>query len=71
MDSELAKAQIKSLLANKAKFKQSANSTAIKCYMAGVAGLSKVLQFNKANDLQTVKAAAKTAAKASHIQLLN
>ena len=71
MDLELAEAQIESLLADKKNSKQSADSAAIKNYMAGVASKSKVLQFNKAEDLQVAKTAAKAAAEASHFESLN
>ena len=51
MDLKLAEAQIESLLVNKVKPKQSANSAAIESYMAGIISLSKIPQFNKTKDL--------------------
>ena len=71
IDLELAEVQIKSLLANKTKHKQSVDSAAIKSYMAGIASRSKVPQFNKAKNLQVARTAARTAAKAFHVKLLN
>ena len=71
IDLELAEAQIKFLLADKAKPKQSADSAAIEGYIAGVASRSKILWFNKAEDLRKARAAAKAAVKASHIESLN
>ena len=71
IDLELAEAQIKSLLTDKAKPKQSADSAAIKSYMTGITSRNKVLRFNKAEDLQAVKVAARVAAEVFHIESLN
>ena len=71
IDLELAEARIKSLLAKEAKPKQSADSAAIKGYMAGVASRSKAPQFNRAKDLRDARAAAKTAVEESHVESLN
>ena len=71
IDLELAKTQIKSLLANKKKPKQSVDSAAIENYMVGITSKNKVPRFNKAKDLQAAKTAARAAAEASHVELLN
>ena len=71
IDLKLVEAQIKSLLADKKKPKQSANSAAIKGYMAGIISRSKVSSFNRAKNLQTARAAARAVAEASHVESLN
>ena len=71
IDLELAEAQIKSLLAKKVKFKQSADSVAIKDYMAGVASRNKISRFNRAKNLWEARAATKAVAEAFHVESLN